>query len=203
MSSKSRDRRAYPSDVSDEEWEFCAASRRLMTQHAPQRDHELREVFNALRYFVRTGLPMANAPKRPSALDCGLPANSTVVPSRMLRGDGARICAGLCECCLSVMKNQVEVCSTAAHFSRLPESGARAGYDGYKRKKGSKVHIAVDTLGHLLALKVTAANEQERAQVGDLAAAIQMATQDSVQISYVDQGYTGRRTRHPSREARY
>jgi transposase len=26
----------------------------------------------------------------------------------------------------------------------------RAGYDGGKRKKGSKVHIAVDTLGQLL-----------------------------------------------------
>ena len=45
-----------------------------------------------------------------------------------------------------------------------PESGARAGYDGHKHKKGSKVHAAVDTLGHLLALKVTAANEQERAE---------------------------------------
>ena len=34
-----------------------------------------------------------------------------------------------------------------------PESGARAGYDGAKRKRGSKVHAAaVDTLGHLLAL---------------------------------------------------
>jgi hypothetical protein len=39
-----------------------------------------------------------------------------------------------------------------------PESGARARYEGYKRRKGSKVQIAVDTLGHLLALKVTAAN---------------------------------------------
>ena len=47
-----------------------------------------------------------------------------------------------------------------------PESGARAGYDGYKRRKGSKVHLAVDTLGHLLALKVTPANEQDRAQLG-------------------------------------
>jgi hypothetical protein len=28
-----------------------------------------------------------------------------------------------------------------------PESGGRAGYDVYKPKKGSKVHIAVDTLG--------------------------------------------------------
>ena len=40
-----------------------------------------------------------------------------------------------------------------------PESGPRAGYYDYKRRKGSKVHIAVDTLGHLLALHVTPANE--------------------------------------------
>ena len=33
----------------------------------------------------------------------------------------------------------------------------------YKRKIGSKVHVAVDTLGHLLALVVTPAKEQERA----------------------------------------
>src|SRR5687768_1983828 len=46
-----------------------------------------------------------------------------------------------------------------------PESGARGGYDGAKRKKGSKVHAAVDTLGHLLALRVTPADEQDRAQV--------------------------------------
>src|SRR6476660_2292817 len=72
-----------------------------------------------------------------------------------------------------------------------PESGARAGYDGHKRKKGSKVHAAVDTLGHLLALKVTPANEQDRAQVADLARAVQEATGQSVQVAFVDQGYTG------------
>jgi PRTRC genetic system ThiF family protein len=44
-----------------------------------------------------------------------------------------------------------------------PESGERAGYDGAKRRKGSKVHAAVDTLGHLLALLVTPANEQKTA----------------------------------------
>ena len=43
-----------------------------------------------------------------------------------------------------------------------------AGYDGYKRKKGRKVHVAADTLGHLLALVVTPANEPERAQVAAL-----------------------------------
>jgi len=33
--------------------------------------------------------------------------------------------------------------------------------------------MAVDTLGHLLALLVTPANEQERSQVGELSQAVQ------------------------------
>ncbi len=73
-----------------------------------------------------------------------------------------------------------------------PESGARGGDDGDKRRKGCKVHIAVDTLGHLLALKITAANEQERAQVGDLAREIQAVIGGKVEVAFVDQGYTGK-----------
>jgi transposase len=72
-----------------------------------------------------------------------------------------------------------------------PESGTRAGFDGHKRRKGSKVHIAVDTLGHLLALLVTPANEQERAQVAELAENVQQATGESGEVAFVDQGYTG------------
>jgi len=72
-----------------------------------------------------------------------------------------------------------------------PESGSRAGYDGHKRRNGSKVHIAVDTLGHLLALRVTAASEQERVQVSELAEEVQRATGQSVRVGFVDQGYTG------------
>jgi transposase len=72
-----------------------------------------------------------------------------------------------------------------------PESGGRGGYDGYERRKGSKIHVAVDTLGHLLALKITPANEQERAQVSDLVREIQPVTGDKVEVAFVDQGYTG------------
>src|SRR5215203_4670116 len=80
-----------------------------------------------------------------------------------------------------------------------PESGSRGGYDGAKHKKGSKVHAAVDTLGHLLALFLTPANEQERAWVGELAEAVQEeATGESVELAYVDQGYAGER---PAEEA--
>ena len=72
-----------------------------------------------------------------------------------------------------------------------PESGARAGFDGHKKRKGSKVHAAVDTLGHLLALKVTPANEQDRAQVAELTRALQEVSGEQVEVAFVDQGYTG------------
>jgi transposase len=48
-------RKAYLSDVSEEEWSFVAPYLTLMTEGAPQREHELREVFNGLRWRVRTG----------------------------------------------------------------------------------------------------------------------------------------------------
>jgi transposase len=48
-------RKPYPSDVSDGEWEFLLPYLSLMREDAPHREHDLREVFNALRYLVKTG----------------------------------------------------------------------------------------------------------------------------------------------------
>jgi transposase len=79
----------------------------------------------------------------------------------------------------------------ARTIQSTPTSGARAGYDGHKRKNGSKVHMAVDTLGHLLALRVSPASDDERTQVAELAAAVQEATGQSVTLAFADQGYTG------------
>jgi hypothetical protein len=50
--------------------------------------------------------------------------------------------------------------------------------------------VAVDTLGHLLTVHVTPANEQDRDQVAQLAQGVQQATGLNVDIAYVDQGYT-------------
>src|SRR3954449_5848668 len=50
-----KNRKPYPSDVSDEEWAFTAPYLALVRQDAPQRTYDLREVFNALRWMVRTG----------------------------------------------------------------------------------------------------------------------------------------------------
>ena len=84
-----------------------------------------------------------------------------------------------------------------------PESGERAGCDGAKRRKGSKLHLAVDALSHLLALHVTPASVDDRAEAGCLAQAVPVSTGQSVEMAYVDQGYTGERgaARAPGRMA--
>jgi hypothetical protein len=82
-------------------------------------------------------------------------------------------------------------CIDSRTLQSTPESGARAGYDGAKRRKGSKVHIAVDKLGHLLALSVTLADQGDRAQVEALAQDMQQVTGGTVEMAYVDPGYTG------------
>lgn len=96
---------------------------------------------------------------------------------------------------LRIAEGRAEAPPAAIFDSRTlqstPTSGARAAYDGAKRRKGSKVHLAIDTLGHLLALCTSPANEQDRAQVGQLAELVQIETGASVEIAYVDQGYTG------------
>jgi transposase len=180
----------YPSDVTDEEWAFCAPYLTLMKEEAPQRDHALRDVFNALRYLVRYGCSWR-------ALPNDLPPWFTVhqQTQRWIAADVFATMAHDLRKLLRLLSERDDRPSAVIFDGRTlqstPESGHRAGYDGYKRKKGSKVHAAVDTLGNLLALKVTAADAQERAQVADLAREVQEATGDHVHVAYVDQGYTG------------
>ncbi len=181
----------YPSDVSDEEWAFCAPYLTLMKEDAPQREYPLRSVFNALRYFVRAGCPWRLLPN-------DLPP-WWVVHQQTRRWIDAGVFEAMAKdlrALLRVVVHERNALPSAAIFDSrtlqsTPESGGRAGYDGYKRRKGSKVHAAVDTVGHLLALHVTPANEQDRAQVETLAEQVQERTGESVRIAFVDQGYTG------------
>ena len=185
-----KERRNYPSDVSDDEWAFCVPYLILMLQDAPQRKHSLRELYNGLRWFVRAGCPWRMMPN-------DLPPWHAVQQQtqRWVRAGCFETLAEDLRLLLRLAAERTDVPSAMILDSRTvqstPESGARAGYDGHKKRKGSKVPIAVDTLGHLLALKVTAANQQDRAQVEDLARAVQHATGDHVELAYVDQGYTG------------
>ncbi|SFV17194.1 Putative transposase of IS4/5 family [Methylobacterium sp. 174MFSha1.1] len=52
----SLDRPAYPCHVSDEKWALVAPDLALSREDSGQRDHELRDVFNGLRYIVKTGV---------------------------------------------------------------------------------------------------------------------------------------------------
>lgn len=183
-------RKPYPTDVSDDEWNFVAPYLTLMREDAPQREHPLREVFNGLRYVVRGGVSWRMVPNDLPRWD--------VIYQQTQRW----IAAGVFEAMvrdlrelLRMVEGRVPEPTAAIIDSRTlqstPESGHRAGYDGAKRKKGSKIHIAVDTLGHLLSLHVTPADEQDRSQVKKIARDVQKVTGKSVELIYVDQGYTG------------
>ncbi len=183
-------RKPYPSDVSNEEWAFVAPYLTLMSEDAPQREHSLREVFNALRWIVRTGAPWRFLPRE-------LPPWEAVYQQSQ-----RWIKAGVFEAMVSDLREILRLTAGRAAkpsavifdsrtLQSTPESGGRAEYDGAKRKKGSKTHVAVDTLGNLLALVVTPANEQDRALVGVLSEKVQAATGETVELAFVDQSYTG------------
>jgi transposase len=183
-------RQPYATDVADEEWDFVAPYLTLMTEAAPQRRHALREVFNGLRFIVRSGLQWRLMPH-------DLPPWAAVYQQTrrwMAAGVFAAIAHDL-RALLRLGAGRAPQPTAAILDSRTlqstPESGGRAGWDGAKRKEGSKVHAAVDTLGHLLTLHATPANAQDRAQVEALAAAVQAATGATVELAYVDQGYAG------------
>lgn len=169
---------------------MSAPSLTLMTEEAPQREHDVREVFNGLRWIVRTGAQWRMLPH-------DLPPWAAVYQQtqRWLKAGVFEAIVADLRAVLRLAQGRHEEPSAAIFDSRTlqssPESGHRAGYDGAKRRKGSKVHLAVDTLGHLLALHVTPANEQDRAQVSQLAAAVQEVTGDHIELAFVDAGYTG------------
>jgi transposase len=183
-------RTPYDSDVSDEEWAFLVPYLTLMREDAPQRKHSLRELFNGLRYIARTGLQWRYMPH-------DLPPWHAVY-------DQTRrwLAAAVFDAIVADLRELIRlgegrtaqptaVILDSRTLQSTPESGHRAGWDGAKRRKGSKVHLAVDTLGDLLTIHVTPANDQDRAQVAELAAAVQDATGETVTLAYVDQGYTG------------
>jgi len=176
------ERKPYPSDVSDDEWSFVAPYLTLMKEEAPQREHDL-------RWIVRTGAQWRMIPH-------DLPPWAAVYQQthRWLKAGVFEALVNDLRAVLRLAEGRNQDLSVAIFDSRTlpssPESGHRAGYDGAKRRKGSKVHLAVDTLGHLLALHVNPANEQDRAQVGELAAGVQEVTGDRVELAFADAGYT-------------
>jgi transposase len=173
------------SAVADDEWAFPTPYLTLIKEGAPQPEYSLREVFTGLRYIVCTGMHWRMMPH-------DLPPWHEVYKQtqRWLK-------AGVFEDMvrdLRMMRVEIDGCMQqvwavildSRTLQSTPERGGRASYNGHERRKDSKVHLAVDTLGQLLAILVTPANEQERAQVDEMAQQIQEVTGDSVEIAFVD-----------------
>ena len=186
----SSERKSYPSDVTDEEWVLVAPYLTLLPEEAGQRAHSLREVFNGLRHIVKTGAPWRWMPN-------DLPPWAAVYQQaqRWLAAGCFEALAHDLRAVLRQAAGRPAEPSAAILDSRTlrssPESGERAAYDGAKRKRGSKLHLAVDTLGHVLALHVTPANVDDRVEVERLVDAVQDATAGSVEVAFADQGYNG------------
>jgi transposase len=186
------DRKAYPTDVSDAEWAFVAPYLSLLSPDVPQRVHDLRDVFDGLRWMARAGAGWRLLPH-------DFPPWAAVYQQtqRWIRAGVFETMAHDLRAVLRLAEGRDAAPTAAILDSRTlrssVESGGRAGYDGAKRKRGSKVHLAVDTLGHFLALHVSPADVQDRAAVDALAARVQAATGEHVALAYVDQGYTGER----------
>ena len=183
-------RKPYPSDVSDEEWAFAAPYLVLMDGAAPQRRYPLREVFNGLRYILKTGMQWRWMPNDLPPWPAVYQQTQRWIAAGSFAAIAHDLRTLLREADGRAPEPNAAVFDSQTLQSTL-ESGSRAGYDGAKRRKGSKTHAAFDTLGYLLALQVTPASAQDRDQVEHLARAVQEATGESVALAFVDQGYTG------------
>ena len=183
-------RKSYPSDVSDAEWEFLLPYPTLMRADAPQRAHGLREVFDAVRHVGKSGCHWRMLPH--DFPDWTVACRQT--RRRMGAGVSGQTAHDLRVIPRLVVERDPQPSATIMDGrtpQSTPESGGRAGCDGARKKKGSKVHVAVDAMGNLPASKVTAADEQERGQVAELAARVREVTGGTVEIGFVDQCYTG------------
>jgi transposase len=183
-------RKPYPSDVSDEEWAFVAPYLALVRAGAPQRRHDLRAGFAALRDLVRPGVPWRTLP--------GDVPPWPAVSQQARRWLEAGVVAAMGHDLRAMLRRAQgrNAQPSAASFDRAtrhstPESGSRAGYDGDKRRNGSTIHLAVDALGEAPTRLATPADAQDRERVEHLAAAVQEVTGGTVAVGFVDQGYAG------------
>jgi transposase len=148
----------YPTDVSDEEWAFVAPYLTLASEDAAQRRHDLRRVFNALKWILRAGAPWRMLPH-------------DFPPWQIVYQQARRwLAAGVFEAMVHDLRvllrdfaGRNKRPSAAILDSRTlqstPESGHRAGYDGAKSVLGSGSEEWSGLLHHK-------ASESEEVQAG-------------------------------------
>lgn len=188
--------RRYPSDLTDEQWVLLAPRARaimaeLVRSAGRPMVHNLRAVLDAIGYVTRYGIEWRALPidfppwqavfaffKRWSAR--GLPRHLVDMLRERIRvahGRAPLPTAG------SIDSQSVKAADTVGAGSR--------GFDAGKKINGRKRHIAVDTLGLLLAVIVTPASVQDRDGANPLLALLRERF-TTITLVWADGGYAGR-----------
>lgn len=192
------ERRRYPSDLKDDQWELIEpvlTEWRRVRPEGREPTTKLREVVNAIQYVARTGIAWRYLPH-------DFPPHTTVYGyfKEWERDGTAEQIHDTLRDQLRKKKGRRILPSAAIIDAQSVKASPNApeetqGYDGGKRVKGRKRHIATDTLGLLLVLIVTAAGVQDSAggkQVLDELA----ARWPSVTKTWVDNGYNNGVVKH-------
>lgn len=187
----------YPSDTTDAEWEVLAPQARAAMAELRQGPggrpmvHRLRVVVDAIRYLVRYGVEWW-------ALPADFPPWQAVYAffeRWAARGLSQQVVDRL-RARLRVGAGRAELPTAAVIDSQSVKAAdtvgaATSGFDGGKKIKGRKRHIAVDSNGWLLAVLVTAASVQDR-DGGHRLLALLRERFSTIALVWADGGYAGR-----------
>lgn len=185
-------RKAYITDVSDEQWALIGPELERLTPpkgHGPTRTVSLREVFNTIQYQARTGCQWALLPH-----DL-LPKSTVYEYFAMWRDNGTfdRINAMLVGTVRTSIDPAKEVHPTAGSIDSKTVPSTQAcedrGYDGGKKIRGRKRNIAVDTLGLLLAVSVTLASVDDAEAARSLVPQLDDTAQPRLEVMWADNKY--------------
>jgi transposase len=164
-----RDRtRAYPSDLTDAQWEVLRPEAEAVMAELRNgagggvMKHDLRAMLDGIGYLTRYGIEWralpVDFPPWPAVYAFFDRWSQRGLPQRLvdrLRGR-IRVACGRKETPTAAVIDSQSVKAAETVGATV------SGYDGGKKLKGQKRHIAVDTLGLLLTVLVTAASVQDR-----------------------------------------